>query len=119
MASGVADVSYRQWPNSFAPGYCGDLLDPSLGDWSALLSDTKLSEMRRRWMGWTARAESEWFRAANVQPRQRLALLLDAGTTGTGVVESAVYRRLPPSALAGSGFKFRRSSQPSDPLASI
>lgn len=45
------------------------------------------------------------FRAANVQPRQRLALLLFARTPGTRVVGSAVYRWLPPSALAGSGFK--------------
>ena len=50
-------------------------------------------------------------RAANVQPRQRLALLLVAGTPGTRVVESAVYRRLPLSAMAGPGFKSRRPDQ--------
>src|ERR1035438_9066851 len=47
-------------------------------------------------------------RAANVQPRQRLALPLVARSALDRVVESKGYRALPPGAGGGSAFKSRR-----------
>ncbi len=51
-------------------------------------------------------------RAANVQPRQRLALPLAAVSPSGGVVESNTYRPLPLAAGRGSAFKSRQPDQP-------
>jgi hypothetical protein len=50
-------------------------------------------------------------RAANVQPRQRLALLLVAGSASERVVESNSYRAFPLVAGRGNGFKSRQPDQ--------
>jgi hypothetical protein len=47
-------------------------------------------------------------RAANTQPRQRLALLLVATAASFGVLESNTYRALPLAAGYASAFKFRQ-----------
>jgi hypothetical protein len=52
------------------------------------------------------------FRAANVQPRQRLALLLVAITPESDVVESKTCYALPPCAGGVPGFKSRQPDQP-------